>query len=213
MQYPINGHLLEIDGSKLIIGLVGGPGCGKSTIAKFASQYADVISVDEMIDELIERLKPIISLKWPDIDVSKPAGEVRQLVSKKVFSNQVDLAWWEGESFECLMTMIANRINASNNKVVLIDYALLNYAHMDIFVDLVICVEASLSTQLERVSSRGWDQYELGRRMARFQHTLHGDLYIKNDGDDIGMLEFNVGRIFRSFHKTGASIIEDILGE
>jgi dephospho-CoA kinase len=157
---------------KPIIGLAGGIGSGKSSIAQMlADEGCTVISSDEIIrqaykDSMIkQQLK-----KWWGLMVFSPGGEVdRAAVARKVFSMPE-----ERRRLEQLLHPYANQVRerlmqaAANDpsvKAFVWDTPLLFETGLDKHCDRVVFVDSPREVRLERVKAgRGWSEAELDER-------------------------------------------------
>ena len=157
---------------KPIIGLAGGIGSGKSTIARlFGEMGGLVLSADEQVRAAYgdPAVKSTIRSWWGD-EVFDKVGEVnRRVLGRIVFENPE-----EKKRLEALLHPIvaqtrrgAMETAASDAQVLAYvwDIPLLFEVGLDRDCDAVVFVEAPLEERLKRVkATRGWDEAELLRR-------------------------------------------------
>ncbi|MCC7192687.1 MAG: dephospho-CoA kinase [Phycisphaeraceae bacterium] len=156
---------------KPVIGIIGGVGSGKSTVARlFASLGCAVIDADVLAHEALasEPVKREIVRWWGD-DVLKADGSVnRQAVGKIVFADNAELARLEG-----IVHPIVHRRRAElrekyqhDQQVVAIveDTPLLLEKHLEDQVDVIVYVHADAAIRAARVAGRGWSEGEIARR-------------------------------------------------
>ncbi|MEO0476224.1 MAG: dephospho-CoA kinase [Planctomycetota bacterium] len=180
---------------KPVIGLTGGPGSGKSTIAGlFAELGCAVIDADRLAhDALLEQaVKSQVREKWGEA-VFDEAGQVnRPALGKVVFRDPVAL--------KALEEIVHPRVHAgrqleraqhqANPQMVAIveDCPLLLESHLNQDCDAVVFIDTPDELRLERVrSSRGWTLEELKKRdlqqMPLDIKREQADYVLSNDRD------------------------------
>ena len=153
-----------------VIGLAGGIGSGKSTVAAaFARRGCIVSDSDRQTDVALARqdVRDTLSAWWGP-GVLTPEGAVdRRAVARIVFADPEQRRRLEGlihplvrQSREALIAQAA----AARAPAVIVDAPLLFEAGLDADCDAVVYVEAPRALRLERVRERGWDEAELDRR-------------------------------------------------
>ncbi len=183
------------------IGLMGGPGSGKSLVAnQMASMGCVVIDADALARDALEEadIKRQIVVWWGD-KVLTPDGKVdRSEVARIVFADSSEL--------KRLEALIHPRVHARREglkqealalpetRAVVEDCPLLLETGIDQQCDALVLVDASFQTRLERVSpTRGWGAEELSRRdksqMPLDIKRQRADYVISNDADEAHCLE------------------------
>ncbi|MBN1870310.1 MAG: dephospho-CoA kinase [Candidatus Omnitrophica bacterium] len=177
-----------------IIGLTGGLGTGKSTVAKmFRGLGAAVLSADDVAHQLLRPgtvcFRQIIKdfgkgvLKGRKID--------RKAVAQLVFRDKQQLRRLEKIIHPAVRKIILARIKRikrqNRNRVVVVDVPLLFEAEMDRNVNVSIVVKASHAKRIERaVKSLNITRAEAKRRidaqMPLRQKIRLADIIIDNDG-------------------------------
>jgi dephospho-CoA kinase len=157
---------------KPIIGLAGGIGSGKSTVAKILSELgAGVIDSDALARQELnsEEVKTALRRWWGD-DVFLSDGNVaRQMIAKIVFGDSS-----QRHRLEALLhprisvrreVMISEFEKDPRIRMVVIDSPLLYETDLDLMCDAVIFVEASQEQRGARSEKeRGWPDGEVNRR-------------------------------------------------
>jgi dephospho-CoA kinase len=155
----------------VIIGLAGGIGSGKSTVARvFEALGCMVIDSDKLSKEAMARddVRETLRQWWGD-EVLAADGQVdRRAVAKIVFSDPKERERLEGLIHPLIAQARARRIEDARNAgvaAVVVDAPLLFEAGLDKEVDAVVFVDCPFETRLERVKTgRGWDERELRLR-------------------------------------------------
>ena len=152
----------------ILVGLTGGMGSGKSLAAKFfAEQGAHIIDADQLSRELVRpghpALKEIVDVFGEDI--LEPSGNLdREALAKIIFDDTKNKSALEAILHPKVIVReqeIYLSISASNpSAIVIVDAALLiesgNYKN----VDKVIVVQSREEQQIQRILSRGFQNYD-----------------------------------------------------
>lgn len=181
--------------TKPIIGLTGGPGSGKSTVAKlFAELGCAVIDADCLSHAALQMddVKEEIRSRWGG-EVFDSAGQiVRSELGRIVFADPSAL-----RHLETIIHPLVHRGRASERELhqanpdivaIVEDCPLLLESGLDEHCDSVVFVETSDAIRLKRVQdSRGWDAKELRKRdqqqISLDTKRQSADYVISNDQD------------------------------
>ena len=155
----------------LRVGLTGGIGAGKSTVAALLEERGAVLtSADEVARDVVspgsDGLAAVVA-EFGD-GILAPDGSLdRSALGRLVFSDDLRRARLE----EILLPLIAAEAWARMDtvpagQVVVYDVPLLVEGQMQDMFDLVIVVEADLELRLERLSERGMNRDEALARIA-----------------------------------------------
>lgn len=155
-----------------VIGLVGGIGSGKSTVAQaFAALGCLVIDADRDAREAMQRddvIKEVVS--WWGSGVLNAAGKVdRAKVAEIVFKDPSQRTRLESLIHPLIKSdrlLVIARARQEGRPAVVLDAPLLFEAGSDKDCDVVVFVDTPLATRLARVAARGWSPEELARREA-----------------------------------------------
>ncbi|MHC4092070.1 MAG: dephospho-CoA kinase [Planctomycetota bacterium] len=156
---------------KIIIGLAGGIGAGKSTIARILRDNgAAVIDSDQLSHQELDEPEVIETLVgWFGERLRGPDGKIhRALLSEVVFDDARERALVEG----LLHPRVARRRRElivmhdrdPEVRAIVIDSPLLFETGLHELCDVVLFVEASAENRRRRVAARGWSDRELSRR-------------------------------------------------
>ena len=175
----------------LIVGLTGGIGAGKSTVANmFAQLGALTIDADQLarqaiepgsigFDEVVAEFSPKI-LTDGDID--------RQKLGKIVFKDADKRKKLEAIIHPKVQEALATKIKSlSPGDVLVYEIPLLVETGAGDKFDYIITVESDIENRLDRLFERGMDEDEAERRIAaqasQAQREAVADRVIVNDGD------------------------------
>ncbi|MFI1399822.1 dephospho-CoA kinase [Streptomyces sp. NPDC020681] len=197
----------------LKVGLTGGIGAGKSEVSRLLESYGAVlIDADKIAREVVEPgtagLAAVVEAFGPDI-LTAEGNLDRPKLGSIVFADADRLATLNA----IVHPLVGARSQelekaAGQDAVVIHDVPLLTENNLAAFYDLVIVVDASPETQLDRlVRLRGMTEQEAGARMAaqatREQRRAIADLVIDNDGP-LENLEPQVHKVWAELTKRAA---------
>jgi dephospho-CoA kinase len=178
----------------IIVGLTGGVGTGKSTVASFFKEFgAYIIHWDELAREVV---RPH-SKAWKEITDHFGKGILnadltinRQKLADIVFSNKRKLAKLNQIVHPEIFKMDERATNEIKKRdpdaLIIKDIPLLFEVTRPIFVDKVIVVSASEQTQLRRLEEKGMNPQDARDRIESQlpleEKIKSADFIINNDG-------------------------------
>jgi dephospho-CoA kinase len=187
----------------LLVGLTGGIGSGKSTVASMlAERGALVVDSDALARDAIARGSPGFDrvLELFGEDVLSPTGELdRARIAEVVFHDQEKRRALEAIVHPEVARRVAETVaeHAGTDHVVVLDSPLLIESGAHEACDVVIVVRVSDRTQLSRLVERGMNEADARARIAAQLPTEEkaalADVVIDNEGT-LGELAQEVGR-------------------
>ncbi len=155
----------------LVIGIAGGIGSGKSTVARALADAGCLLyDADAEVARLYEREDVLATLRdwWGDDVAPLGQGLDRARIAGIIFEDPAQRERLEGYLFPLLADERAALIERARDEgfpAVVIDAPLLYEAALDAECDVVIFVDTPRDERLSRLRSRsGWDAAELERR-------------------------------------------------
>ena len=141
-----------------IVGLTGGIGSGKTTIANFFSKNSvDIINADQLARKVVEP-GTITSSKIEQYfgnEILTARNELnRSLLRKIIFKDDEKRAWLENLLHPLIEDEIDKSIGTAASQYVILESPLLLETTQHKFVNRVLVVDVSPETQLERTLSR-----------------------------------------------------------
>ena len=150
-------HVVEADSERVVLGLTGGTGAGKSSALRaIRSLGGEVIDCDALYHEMLETCAPLRD----EIGVSFPgafdaAGQLdRRKLGQEVFSHKDRLEQLNGIVARHLVPEVRRRLAASESKIFAIDAINLLEGGLDQLCDRTIAVTAPLELRVRRIMAR-----------------------------------------------------------
>lgn len=194
-----------------VIGIVGGIGAGKSSVAKVFESLGCVVSDSDASVREILRDKSVQRqlVEWWGSEIISPDGSVdRSRIAQLVFESDAERRKLEGLIHPLVhdrRRALVERARESGAPGVIIDAPLLFEAGVDNECDAVVFVDTPREIRLSRVkSTRGWDESELDRRenaqLGLEEKRKRSDYVVSNSGlpDE---LHGRVARVLASIQK------------
>jgi dephospho-CoA kinase len=159
-------------GARLVIGIAGGIGSGKTTVARMlAERGACVIDADAIGHRLLEapKVKNALAGSWGRQILDEAGNIDRSRLAHQVFANRQNLAQLNALVHPLLLKELRGELErrrtANDCSVLVIDAALLLEWGLDTICEKIIFVRANLKLRQTRVQGeRRWQADELARR-------------------------------------------------
>lgn len=190
----------------LKIGLTGGIGCGKTTVAElFAAKGVPVIDADRVSRDLVEPGRPaldaIVQRFGPELLEGGRLNRAR--LRQIVFSAPLQRQWLEALLHPLVYEEMAARLRGLSAPYCLLVVPLLLETGRRDFVDRLLVVDCPAKAQRQRIKARdGLDDSELQRvlsaQLARQDRLAAADDVIENAGGPED-LAAQVDRLHRSY--------------
>jgi len=182
-----------------VVGLTGGIGSGKSTVAScFQEHGAVVVDADEIARTLTSRGSPVLSVLQQNFgeDILDSEGNLnRSLLAERAFDTEVNTA----KLNEIMHPKIRERAEqliakVSADRIVVYDMPLLVETNSQDLCDFVVVVDTDVEKQIARlVDSRGLSESDawnrINRQASRATRINVADLVIPNDGTRADLID------------------------
>ncbi len=190
----------------MVIGLTGGVGAGKSTVARALAKLGAVVyDADREVSHALAdpQVKREIVARWGQEVLTEEGAVDRRALASIVFRNEADRKALEGIVHPRLgraRREAMERAVSEGAPAVVYDAPLLMEAGLDRECDAVIFVDAPEEARRTRVAQeRGWSEEELGRREAAQlpveEKRARARFVVHNKGD-LAQLEAETRRVF-----------------
>lgn len=174
------------------VGLTGGIGSGKSTVASMlAGRGAVVVDADEIARRIVEPGSPVLARLAEEFggDIVREDGSLdRGLLAGRAFATERATRHLNEITHPAIRELAEAELQAgeSAGAVVVYEMPLLVETGQVSLVDVVVVVDASEETQIERAVARGLTLEDVRARMARQasrdRRLEAADHVIKNEG-------------------------------
>jgi dephospho-CoA kinase len=173
---------------KLIVGLTGGFGVGKSSVAqRFKNLGAEVIDADEIAHDAMKKGSPVFD---PIIELFEealhPGGKKmdREKIAEIVFNDPKKRKELEAVIHPYVYEKIKERIEVSERRVILVEVPLLFEAGFEALCDKIVVVTCNSTVKMKRLKRKKFTEQEVRAReqaqMAEALKAQKGNFIIDN---------------------------------
>lgn len=182
----------------LKVGLTGGIGSGKSTVAKiFSDLNIPVLDADEIAHRLVEKGQPALVQICREFgpDILGPNGSLnREKLRELVFSDTMQKQKLESILHPLIFDSIAAELKRLTAPYCIISIPLLFETGMTQIVDRILVIDCPIETQIERVRARDKLTIErvqsiIDNQVSRTFRKAKADDVIDNTGSDYRLAE------------------------
>lgn len=182
----------------LKVGLTGGIGCGKSTVAKiFADLNIPVLDADEIAHRLVEKGQPAlaqIQLEFGTDILNPDASLNRKKLRELIFSEPRQKQKLESILHPLVYQAIQTALEQLSAPYCIISVPLLFETGMTHLVDRILVIDCPVEVQIERVKIRDKLSVEtiqsiIDHQVSRACRKAKADDLIDNSDTDYGLAE------------------------
>ena len=176
-----------------IVGLTGGIGSGKSTVAKaFSALGIKAVDADFASRAVVQPGMPALSRivdHFAEQDIILPDGHLnRPLLREIIFADTQQKQWLEALLHPLIRDWIIEQLHAADTEYVILESPLLFETDQYQLVDVSLVVDVPTELQLERASARdNNDRAQIQRiidaQMSRQEKNNRADFVIDNSSD------------------------------
>jgi len=176
---------------KLIVGLTGGIGSGKSTVGKlFREQGVTVVDADQCSRVVVEKGKPALNSirEYFGEQVIDTNGTLnRRALREIVFNNKEERIWLEALLHPLIFEEICDQLESAESPYAVLESPLLVESGQNSICNRVLVVDIKEELQLQRASERDDSSQEeikkiLASQASREERKSHADDIIDNNG-------------------------------
>jgi dephospho-CoA kinase len=182
----------------LKVGLTGGIGCGKSTVAKiFVSINVPILDADAIAHQLVETGRPALAQIQQTFGthILNPDGSLnRAALREQIFSDATQKQLLEAILHPLIYATLQSELEQLNTPYCIISIPLLFETNMTHFVDRILVIDCPVETQIERVTNRdkltpARIQSIIDSQVSRAFRKSKADDLINNSGTDYRLAE------------------------
>ncbi len=162
---------------KLIVGLTGGFGVGKSSVAqRFKNMGAEIIDADDIAHDAMKKGSPVFDAVIELFEEAlHPGGKKmdRAMIAEIVFSDPKKRKALEAIIHPYVYKKIQEKIEASERPVIVIEVPLLFEAGFEKLCDKVVTVTCNSMVKMKRLKSKRFTEQDIrARERAQMSEAL-----------------------------------------
>lgn len=194
--------------SDFIIGLTGGIGSGKTTVADLFVQLGiEIIDADIIARDVVAKgssALDAISEHFGDNFIQTDGQLNRALLRKQIFSNDEDKLWLNNLLHPLIRANTEQQIEKAASPYCLLVAPLLIENNLTALVDRVLVVDVSPSTQIARTTIRDKNSKEqvqaiMNSQINRTSRQEYADDLLNNDNCSFETLKSSVTRLHKKY--------------
>ncbi|MFL2495784.1 MAG: dephospho-CoA kinase [Porticoccaceae bacterium] len=203
-----------MENRRLILGLTGGIGTGKSSVAaEFKNLGICIVNADEGSRAVVEPGKPALSKiasQFGDQIILSDGSLDRAALREIIFNNANKKQWLEELLHPIIRDWIVEHLNDSDSPYVILESPLLLETDQHELVDITLLIDLPMELQLERAGARDANnskqiQRIIDSQMSREQKISKADWIFDNSGEK-AMISYRVNQLHEKFLALAQSI-------
>jgi dephospho-CoA kinase len=190
---------------RLLIGITGGPGVGKTEAAKILAGYSVfVISADKIGHQILEdnrRIRRELLAMFGDSAFDTNGKPNRKLIGEKVFTDHGLLTDFNALVHPVLLRIVKSELNKaakSGKKLIAVDAALIYEWGIADWFDILVVVDSNRENRLHRLVKNGLSRSRAAQRissqMPQKDKKDLADLIVVNNGNLLN-LKGKIGKL------------------
>lgn len=153
------------------VGLTGGIGCGKSTVARFFREAGwHALESDQIVRDILsndQEVHDALRERWGDSVFSDEDTVDRRSVANKVFEDESELLWLEQLLHPRVRQIWQKALDTGSDVNWLVEIPLMFEKRLEKAFDLTVCVSSPSDVVENRMADRGYTEDEVERRRQR----------------------------------------------
>ena len=178
----------------MVLGLTGGIGSGKSTVASlFRNLGAEIVDADALVHSILDRpsvRKKLVSTWGKEIE--NRGTILRPILARIAFQSEDSVRKLNEIIHPIVRKEVGKTIRGSKSRLIVLDAPLLLEVGADQDCDYVLFVDAPRDLRTKRVKKRGWAPAELRQREKYHwpmkEKRKKADFVIQNRGSRAALL-------------------------
>ena len=196
-----------MENRRLILGLTGGIGTGKSSVAaEFKNLGICIVNADEGSRAVVEPGKPALSKiasQFGDQIILSDGSLDRAALREIIFNNANKKQWLEELLHPIIRDWIVEHLNDSDSPYVILESPLLLETDQHELVDITLLIDLPMELQLERAGARDANNSQqiqriIDSQMSREQKISKADWIFDNSGEK-AMISLRVNQLHEKF--------------
>ena len=196
--------------NKVVIGLTGGIGSGKTTVANFFADLGiDIIDADIAARKVVEpKSNALVQISQHfGLQFIKADGTLnRPLLRSQIFSNDIDKLWLNNLLHPLIRQTMLNEIEQSQSPYCLLVAPLLIENNLQSLVERILIIDISEEEQIKRAVLRDPSSKEeimriISSQISRKERLNYADDIIDNSKSDLSLIKDNVIKLDQKYQK------------
>ena len=193
---------------KVVIGLTGGIGSGKTTIANFFADLGiDIIDADIAARKVVEpKSSALVQISQRfGLQFIKADGTLnRPLLRSQIFSNDIDKLWLNNLLHPLIRQTMLNEIEQSQSPYCLLVAPLLIENNLQSLVERILVIDVCEEEQIKRSVLRDPSSKEeiiriISSQIPRKERLKHADDIIDNTKSDLSIIKESVMKLDQKY--------------
>ena len=194
--------------NKVVIGLTGGIGSGKTTIANFFAELGiDIIDADIAARKVVEpKSSALVQISQRfGLQFIKTDGTLnRPLLRSRIFSNDIDKLWLNNLLHPLIRQTMLNEIEQSQSPYCLLVAPLLIENNLQSLVERILVIDVCEEEQIKRAVLRDPSSKEeiiriISSQIPRKERLKHADDIIDNTKSDLSIIKESVMKLDQKY--------------
>ncbi|WP_114324797.1 dephospho-CoA kinase [Candidatus Colwellia aromaticivorans] len=194
--------------SDFIVGLTGGIGSGKTTIANIFAQHGiTIVDADIVARNVVDIDSPALAhiSSHFGADFIQADGQLdRALLRKRIFSNDADKLWLNNLLHPLIREQLIAQMKAAQGAYCLLVAPLLIENNLTTLVNRVLVIDVSETTQISRTTTRDNNSVEqvqaiIASQASRQVKQDHADDLLNNDSTSLEELKSAVAKLHQHY--------------
>mgnify|MGYP002147928001 CR=1 FL=1 len=194
--------------NKVVIGLTGGIGSGKTTIANFFADLGiDIIDADIAARKVVEpKSSALVQISQRfGLQFIKADGTLnRPLLRSQIFSNDIDKLWLNNLLHPLIRQTMLNEIEQSQSPYCLLVAPLLIENNLQSLVERILVIDVCEEEQIKRSVLRDPSSKEeiiriISSQIPRKERLKHADDIIDNTKSDLSIIKESVMKLDQKY--------------
>lgn len=194
----------------MVVGITGGMGCGKSTVARaFERRGYRRLDSDRIVHETVLTDPAVLNAlqaRYGDrvVEMRGPAGERvvnRAALGERVFADDAEREWLEDLTHPRVFAAWRSALVADPDARWVLEVPLLHEKGLENWFDFTVCVACAPAQQLARLEQRGLPRALAGQRISKQLPLARkielSDFVLWNEGSP-AFLEAQIDRLART---------------
>jgi dephospho-CoA kinase len=199
---------------KIVIGLTGGIGCGKTTVANFfANLGIDIIDADIAARKVVAPNSNAllqISQHFGNTFIMPDGTLNRALLRSQIFSNEADKQWLNHLLHPLIRQTILEEIQQSQSPYCLLVAPLLIENNLQSLVARILVIDIGESAQVKRAVLRDPSSSDeikriIASQISREARLKHADDIIDNSSSDLNLIKASVIKLDQKYRNLATS--------